>query len=511
MSHLQTYNMRVFDERLKSIFNQQASIQTLINRLKGFCIHDDEHGINLNGHTYLKGLKREIADCLAHFYVPYTGDISEGQYYSFSSAVNKKLSSLQRLKSILEQYINECSKLERDYSKSRQAYQSLKQVMEYTQKTITTAKQEIRSYLYSCCETISESDYNKHLNKLDAIKLDFSLPKFAVDFHQSQGRLTQDINALKSSNLSELERLQAGLFKLRADYSTMMNIKEMQVSRQKDRKDSPLNVIKAEIEGLIEEMPHQVDISDIVRKFNSLKESSDSALIHEFRHLKTELSLRKVSVERRNDLYDRLQKLLQLPESEQVSETILSLQKAVGMPVIKESHYARLCLMCDTTIAKEERRQEAKIIRERQILYEKNQIVSALKYLNYEVVSDTTVIDFLDDTYLFQVPNQDNFISLEYKKDKFLINFLIPEQIGELSQTEKDRKVSEMSKVCDDYRKLLKILSQHGIKNDYEQMEASLDRLVTIPKKKRDTVKYLLRKDNTAHNKEHKILREDDD
>ena len=62
--------------------------------------------------------------------------------------------------------------------------------------------------------------------------------------------------------------------------------------------------------------------------------------------------------------------------------------------------------------------------------------------------------------------------------------------------------MSEMSKVCDITANVKNSL-QHGIKNDYEQM-ASLDRLVTIPKKEGQlNIPYV---NNTAHNKEHKIL-----
>ena len=129
------------------------------------------------------------------------------------------------------------------------------------------------------------------------------------------------------------------------------------------------------------------------------------------------------------------------------------------------------------------------------------------------MVSDTTVIDFSDNIYLFQVPNQDNFICFEYLNDRFLINFLIPEQIGDLSQAQKDRKVIEMSKVCDDYRKLLRMLALRGIVNrgENEPLGAAAERLVPIPERLRGRVEHLLRQEKVAHEEEQRILRMDHD
>ncbi|HPV14445.1 MAG TPA: hypothetical protein PL126_02190 [Candidatus Cloacimonadota bacterium] len=515
MSHLTyTYSARVFDASLVEIFKQQARIQTLLGKLKDFCIHDREHGINIKGSTYLEGRDSQIKACLAAFNVPFTGTITQDEYNQFSDKVSQKLRSLNQMKSTLEQHFNTCSTMEKDYHKSLQSYRDLKQETENATKTVSSAKQEIKSYLDSCRDTISESDHTQHIGRLDAVKVDFKLPQFAIDLHKHEVRLTQNLSDDKTGKLTKLEQLQTDVFRLRADYSNLMNIKEMQHRRQQAQQDNPLAKIKAEIETLIAEMPNQVDVHDLVAEFNTMRECYDSSLLHRFRHLKTDLHLRKESLGRRADLNNHLLKLQQLSsQSPQVSEAIESLQSALNESTIKESQHARLCLLCDATIAEEERRREAEKIRATQVQYEKNQIINALRYLNYEVVSDTTVIDFSDNIYLFQVPNQDNFICFEYLNDRFLINFLIPEQIGDLSQAQKDRKVIEMSKVCDDYRKLLRMLALRGIVNrgENEPLGAAAERLVPIPERLRGRVEHLLRQEKVAHEEEQRILRMDHD
>ena len=112
--------------------------------------------------------------------------------------------------------------------------------------------------------------------------------------------------------------------------------------------------------------------------------------------------------------------------------------------------------------------------------------------MNYDVTDDMEVIDFEKDSdFLLFIPEQDNYLNLRFLKDgSFMYNFLIPESKEKLSIDQKQQKLHEMEKTCQQFKSILHKLADFGLKIDLDkEISVSEKALIQLPKKYQKRIK----------------------
>jgi hypothetical protein len=133
--------------------------------------------------------------------------------------------------------------------------------------------------------------------------------------------------------------------------------------------------------------------------------------------------------------------------------------------------------------------EQEKLIREKERLFLKQQIVQSLESLHYVVVDDLHVIDF--EERILRIPDQDNYIKLRFLPDgTFIYNFLMPEAKTDLSIEQKQQKLREMETTCREFKHLLRDLAAMGLQLKVNiEKPVSENALITIAEKDRSRMK----------------------
>lgn len=116
----------------------------------------------------------------------------------------------------------------------------------------------------------------------------------------------------------------------------------------------------------------------------------------------------------------------------------------------------------------------------------KSQVVSALQRLQYDVMEDAQVVDFeTENEFVFQVPNQTNYIHLRFMADgTFRYNFLIPEFKDDLSIDQINAKIHDMESACRNFKQQLRQLEALGIEIDVvKENPMTENALIRVPQK----------------------------
>jgi hypothetical protein len=492
MSGPKSYSVSVFDERLKNIFNLQAKIETIWKQIKEFSICDSRLKIDLDQRKYVQQNKEKIYSAIRSFNLGYKGTISPELYKQIDKNITEKISELSLQLNELQSVFSDCQNLESDF----ECYKKFEQIIVNTNKEFDDYKNSVVIYFENFGKVSNSIGLDKDVIKIKAVSFKYELSPFYEGFrtnlNEKKTCLLQGL--LKSKGEINNIRIKLGnsILQNLPNKTLLTETKEGHVKKEKE------NIITNEIQeciNAIESLFLTIDDSGKRKYFNEQLEkcktnhNDDIFFFNELHdmildHITDQnyrASIKKFikSIKKRG-LNESL-----LTEADKFMENCY---KILSCDKIKSKNYFALESMFEKLLVENTRINEEQRIKLKEQAFIKEQIVNALKNLNYEVLEETNIVDFEEDNdYLFSTPDGEDYVNLRIDKNgEIKYNFLIENNKNYLSDREKKNKLENCRKACGDLKSITKGLRQTGLEmNLKKERPINEDALISLNSKHR--------------------------
>ncbi|MBP7310322.1 MAG: hypothetical protein KA984_03430 [Candidatus Cloacimonetes bacterium] len=478
MSGPKTVNIRIHNQGLNSIVSTQSEIRTLVHFIECFAIHDSERKFHYEGSSILGTLRVEIQACLRSVELPTQTELSFSQSGALGNAIRDKQQALEKMKKVLKELKQRCEACQKDYIHSVSTQSELQSCLHHRCEYLKNLIAGIETHLEKQ-DTISDITAVK--NRLQQIPMTADLPEFCLDLHSRKAKLMDKL-------LSFFKEQEDKVFSIHAQFCSDLNMSTIRKSGLKKHATPAQQQILSEINELLNQLPEGTAKDKIYSELEYYKNAPDYCTDTSYKHLKSTLQGILASNERRNELLLIAQKLSGLPQNDPCTKLAKLVQAEISNDLIPESTFMKLCQAWEALEAENTKKQLEQYAKEQESRYIKEKLVKALGDLNYTVVSNAKGLQDSQNSFVFKVPHQDNYIYVEYLKGKFLYNFLVPEKVAELSREDLRRKVSEMGSACEGFLQAMKNLQAYGMNFNYTHKEASENHVISIPEAIRKTM-----------------------
>ncbi len=474
MSGPKAVNIRIHNAILRQIVLKQSEIRILEDSIDSFQIEDAEHKYLFSDSEITSDYRQAIKECMESIEIPKDTILSANQNLAFADLINKKMMALLKTISVLKKLKKEREESYCNYLKSKQALSELETLRNVKCERLNNIILKLEDNIRKASSDFLSKDAEDSLSRLKQICTNFKLPEFNLEIHKKKKDLVNEILAFYKEQEDKIYEIQTA-------YHNNINLEIIKQKSDAQQADSLRQSLYKEINILLETVSDCETKSQLSKDYNYLINNPEYASKSSFQHIKSKLLLLSKSVERRNELRLIENRAMMLPQNNQTRQFKTLLQKEISADIISETRFTKLCKAWETLEAEQIRNQENSYYQEQESRFIKEKLVKALQDLNYTVVSDAKGLQELSNSYVFKVPDQDNYIYVEYLKGKFLYNFMVPEKVADLSREDLRRKVSDMCKACDGFLQALEMLKALGINYDYTYKEASERYVISIP------------------------------
>ncbi len=501
MSGPKTVNIRIHDQGLKSIVSTQSEIRALVHFIECFTIHDSARSFTYEGSASLGTLRADIQACLNSVELPKQTELSYSQSGALANAIRDKQQALEKLKSLLKGLKQQCEACQKDYIHSVSAQTELQTCLDSRCEGLKKLIAGIESYLD---KQDAAANPKEAMARLQQIPTELQLPKFSLDMHIRKAKLQDKV-------LGFYKEQEDKVFGIHEQYCSALNLSAIKKAGFKKSSSPTQQKLLSEINELLNQLPESPAKQKIINELEYYCNTPEYCTDTTYKHMKNTLLGCIASIDRRQELLLIQRKLCTLPPSEACTHIQVLVQNEINQDLISESNFVKLVKACEALEAETHKQQLEQYAKEQESRYIKEKLVKALADLNYTVVSDAKGLPESRSSFIFRVPNQENYIYVEYLKGKYLYNFMVPEKVAELSREDLRRKVSEMGSACQGFLQAMKNLQAYGMNFDYTHKEASENHIISIPEAIRKTMdmEALQRGQQRQHTHEQKRMTND--
>jgi len=492
MSGPKSYSVEVFDKNLKTLFLLQNEIVSLWQYLSSLKISDSARKIEITCQDFLNKHFKHFQSINNPFVENFEGEINQGQFNKFYNHVHAYIEKQQELKHLLQEQKQWFNALEDDFKYYLETENLLSQ---YKEDFAVLKKQMLEYFDDLALDDLVKKDKISELRKAN---FSFEHPPFTVETAKKLESFRKALIDSFEESRKKLGTISTPGTKTHSKNMVEENVRLVSSQKSKNVKQS-LSGISATI-GKIETLLNNLNDGKhkhiFTERFLNLRRNLNANNQYFFVELHEEI---KKHIQQ-NDLKGNLVRISrELSAMTFVSSMGVETQKfktrineLINREVVKHSDVENVSGHLSSLIEKNQTLiQEIKLAAQER-RYIKSRLVAALRDLNYDVVSDTKVID-LDspDALLLKVSDRQNFINLRFDDSgQLLYNYLIPEDRNELSYDEQALKMAGMEDTCNEFKKMLEDLQQQGLdislKNEIPITEKALIRL---PEKYRELIK----------------------
>lgn len=486
------YSMQVFDGKLNQVFQLQSRLKMLRSEIEGLHITDPDLSIYFDCKNELDKLKRQIDGTLKSLVFDYKGTFGQEVYDRINSEIELKLTALQK-------QLDLCTAVKADFTSKKADYDSYRSYLLFydnSKVSFDDFKSQIIFYLRSNIEAQLPDVFTEAKNKISDVQFQkekkvfnfgfnsrFDSEKQAVVNHIAQKE--EDVNCIRVEISNEvLDKVQMT--------SAVHNPIERQNIEIPDDTASIIEKIKLLVRRCEDVMVRKTYTDNLRR----LTESESLKDIYFFKELHDSI----LDTEKTRKAKIEVSKLLsELNETPVHQITQGNKQNLIGLCLKSLNGYSITKNELDALQVRFEQVKkrsnecfEEELIRHKERLFLKSQIVLCLENLGYEVMDDLEVIDFeKENNLLLKIHDQENYLNLKFKEDGSMrYVFQIPENQNDLNTDEKNLKLHEMKVTCDEFQSVLQDLSKMGLDvNLKSERPIEVDSLVTVSSSHRDKLK----------------------
>lgn len=485
------YSLQVFDGKLNQVFQLQSRLKMLCSEIEGLHVSDSALKIHFDCNRELGSLKKGIDDALKMLVFDYKGTFGQEVYDRVNSEIGLKSSALQK-------QLDSCNSIKAQFSHKQTDYESYRHYLLFhnnSRVSFDDFKKQILCYLKNNLESRLPDVFNEANTRIDTIKFQKEASTFTFGFNRKLEAEKLEIIQYVAQKENEINGIRAEISNKVLDtlHKTGMG---HGLNKQGPAVPEGTEAVIEKIRTLINQCDEpasrkvysdylrQLTESESLKDLYFFKELHDSILdaektkrtrieVHGLLAELNETKLHKTTEVERQNLVTRCLNLLASGSSrnKEVEALRLRLKQLV--------HHSNTCV-------------EEDLIKEREHIFLKSQIVLCLENRGYEVMDDLEVIDFEQQSdLLLKVPDQENYLNLKFKADGSMrYVFQIPENREDLNTDQKNLKFHEMKVTCDEFRAVLQDLSTMGLNvNLRSDKPIEFDSLVSVPKSKRDLLK----------------------
>ena len=484
-----SYSIEVFDGKLNTLFKLQTRIERMRNDIMNMQFSDPERKIQFDSLVFLADSADRAEMFLEPFTITYDGAFGQKQYNIFNSVIHKKNEEL-------EHFLHEHESACKDFEKSLQSYTeyiNYEETYRVTFQRFDEYKNRVLSYYDSYLKGDHEAILEKIPSKINSINVEFTMKNFEPHFlHlvESEKAALHDAVQLAESKIHAL-RSEIGVNVLN-ELSAQVN----EAGSHNEFTQIPTHATAEvcdlifKIRSTLESMTDKKERKLFGEKFRSLLAGANRLDVFYYKELFDEINgakkgnLWKEEIQR--VVNDLVSKSVHPVFKEEQKELLILGKELLSRQKLKEYSLRHLQSRYAGFLEKNLTKIEEERIRVKELSFLKRQIVDRLRSLQYDVTEEMTVIDFEKcDEFLFEVPDQKNYLKLQFKENgSFIYHFLIPEQKDKLSIEQQHQKVSEMKTVCHEFKHVLADLKILGLKLDLiKEVPASENAILQLPLK----------------------------
>jgi hypothetical protein len=492
------YSMQVFDGKLNQVFQLQSRLKLLCAELAGMSVGDSELSIRFDCRGELGRLRRQIDAALNPLVFDYKGTFGQEVYARVNSEIESKLAALRKQLGLCESVKSEFAGKKADY----ESYRSYLSFYDNSAASLDDFKSRVLLYLKNNLEAHSPELLAEAADSIGRIRFELKRAAFKFGFGARADAEKQAIVAHVAQKEQEINRV-------RAETSDRL-LRRATPGRARSGADAVRASDAVRAPAVSEE------VAALVRKIEALTRRCEDAAAkrgyeEELRRLTGGKSLNQPYFFR--ELHDRILAAEQDRTAKAEAAALLARLSEEDFHEATRDERAGLVRLCLSLLARNgvttseaeslrpaferlKRRsdelREEDLIRQRELLFLKSQVVLCLENLGYEVMDDLEVIDFEKETdFLLKIRGQGNYLNLKFKDDGSMrYVFQIPERQSELSTDQEKLKLHEMRVTCDEFKSVLRDLSEMGLKIELRsEKPVEAESLVSVPRARMEKLK----------------------
>lgn len=498
MSGPKSYSVEVFDKNLKTLFLLQNDIVNLWQYLSSIKISDSARKIEINCSDFLKKHLIQFQNLNNPFIENLEGEINQEQFDKFYNRVHAFIEKQQKFKQVLDEKKLWFKALEDDYK----YYLETEELVEKYHEDFIVLKNQMLDYIDSL--NLDDAIKKEKISEIRTMIFSFKHPPFTAEIAKKlESFRTELIDSFEEAR-KKLGTISTPGSQMHSNNKAAENVKLISPKNIKNDKQSQgeieatIHKIEVLLNGLVDEKHKKTFADRLLNLRRDIKTNNKYFLVE----LHEEIIMHRKQQAFKGDLLRLNRELSAMTFVSSISSEIQKFKtrivEALESDVIKQQDLANIRAQFESLVEKNKVLTCQKQIAARERKYIKSRLVAALHDLNYDVVSDSKVIDLdAPDALLFQDSGRQNFINLRFDNSgQLLYNYLIPEDRNELSYDEQAIKMAGLEETCNEFKKMLADLKKQGLhielKNEIPITEKALIRL---PEKYRKLIKQVEKKD----------------
>ena len=493
MSGPKFFSVDVFNKNLKEIFQLQSKIHCIIDELNNLSVNDNDRNIHFDCLEFVKLQRSKISTLLSTFSINFTGTINQEKYDKYQDNIKSKIKDLKSFAEMVDREKIKFKSRNEDYK----AYLEYELFYNHSKESFDSFKTQVISYLESYLKKDYLLLFNNTKKSIEAIKIKVKKAKFEFSFQNKKSQKQTELQ----KNITDSESL---INDIRIKLSDKISDKNLSISSQIDLTKLPnFNKNTQEVKNKIKKINNYIsEISNPYRKrnyknkFENLIQSQSLKDVYFYIELFDDIRQIEKMYLWKTEIKEILLEINQIKIHKKVESEKNNLKQyclsLIEKRKLKKYEYEDVLTKLILLKKKNEKARNDDFIKAKENQFLKEQLIKSLENMNYEVMTDMEVIDFEKESdLLFHIPKQKNYLNLRFKQDgSFLYNFVIPEKKEELSINQKEKKLAEMEKTCNEFKDLLSELSSFGLNfKKNSDMPISEKALIQVPKKHRKKIK----------------------
>jgi len=450
----------VFEKKLKVIFRLQLDIEDNMEQLKEYMVDDRARAISFDSQDFLDKTKDQTEDLLQVYNPAYQGSLSEQR------RIEAHIYKLNQFKKKQQQEQQVFQNKQEDYT----SYCAYEKYHEHAIENFSLYKESAAERL----KTIGEQGkpLQNALEQVEQVKPNFEKSLFSFGFREKMVEKKQQVQELISEEQRKVDAARVGMADamLAAGGDVPIEVDLSKITGDDDKQEM-VRPILAEIQQLLAEVNDDEVRIVYQDQLKGLLASEVFQDIYYYRELLEELRQKEAARIISEELHFMLLQLDKagllsafVGEGSEIRRDIITL---LAKSKIRDSSREEMAFRLAELIKNDEEAKRAARLKEREQQYLKQELIAGLEELDYKVVDGGNLIDFeKQQDFVLDVPGQENFLNLRFQEgeNKFIYNFLIPEEKESLSMEQTRQKLEEMESACDGFKQVLHNLKDDGLK-----------------------------------------------
>lgn len=487
MSGPKRFSVHVFDKHLRQLFKLQAEVSTLWGNLNRLKFVDKQHHTTFDEKDWIRDHKEEFAALKQFDAKNDHRELNQDEFDELYSRIFIRIDQLTQFRDSVSEQTDSFYRLEENF----RIRLELMETVERMQSDFEKVKKQALDYLKKNAGDANElQTAQKEINKLT---FSFEVPPFDRENQTDYQHLAKQLPAYFES----LKRQVSFLITSGKSMDGFQQ-KKLPVSLITSEENDKTGRGPAKLYRSIEEALHKI---------------SDQSLVEKFRHRFEELRYKGADSQLFGELLDdimeisnqqeyrrRLIRLLEEIDDEDLDQSLFGHLRKLRQGIIRILQIEQIKNIKAKNILAEwekikvenHRIKNQRLAQKQEQEFIRSRLLAELHDMDYEVFEDMQVVDFEENKeILMEVPGQRNYINLRFDdQGKMLYNFLIPENRKELTHDQVQQKLAEMEQTCDEFRLILKNLSDQGLDIELEEQGSiSEENLIRLPQKLAGKVK----------------------